>query len=75
MQQKTNELGQPWTGGVLNFETDVPLSLSIDLIRRITARIDDDMIRHYCNEDIFILEVRQYEEDLYDITLTELPTH
>lgn len=41
----------------------------------ITARIDDDMIRHYCNEDIFILEVRQYEEDLYDITLTELPTH
>lgn len=75
MQQKTNELGQPRTGGVLNFETDVPLSLSIDLFRRITARIDDDMIRHYCNEDIFILEVRQYEEDLYDITLTELPTH
>lgn len=33
------------------------------------------MIRHYCNEDIFIIEVRQYEEDLYDITLTELPSH
>uniref|UniRef100_A0A182NLP6 GRHL1/CP2 C-terminal domain-containing protein n=1 Tax=Anopheles dirus TaxID=7168 RepID=A0A182NLP6_9DIPT len=42
---------------------------------RITARIDDEMIRHYCNEDIFILEVQRYEEDLYDITLTELPTH
>uniref|UniRef100_A0A182FCI7 GRHL1/CP2 C-terminal domain-containing protein n=1 Tax=Anopheles albimanus TaxID=7167 RepID=A0A182FCI7_ANOAL len=41
----------------------------------ITARIDDDMIRHYCNEDIFILEVQRYEDDLYDITLTELPTH
>lgn len=42
----------------------------------ITARIDDDMIRHYCNEDIFIIEVRQYDsDDLYDITLTELPSH
>lgn len=39
---------------------------------RITAKIDDDMLSYYCNEDIFLLEVRQVEEDLFDITLTEL---
>lgn len=39
---------------------------------RITAKIDDDMLSYYCNEDIFLLEVRQLEEDLFDITLTEL---
>lgn len=42
---------------------------------RITAKIDDDMLSYYCNEDIFLLEVRQLEEDLFDITLTELPDH
>ena len=42
---------------------------------RITAKIDDDMISYYCNEDIFLLEVQQLEEELYDITLTELPNH
>lgn len=40
---------------------------------RITAKIDDDMLSYYCNEDIFLLEVRQLEEDLFDITLAELP--
>lgn len=39
---------------------------------RITAKIDDDMLSYYCNEDTFLLEVRQLEEDLFDITLTEL---
>lgn len=42
---------------------------------RITAKIDDDMLSYYCNEDIFLLEVQQVEDDLYDITLTELPNH
>lgn len=42
---------------------------------RITAKIDDDMISYYCNEDLFLLEVRQVEEDLYDITFSELPNH
>ncbi|XP_070496372.1 protein grainyhead isoform X4 [Chironomus tepperi] len=41
----------------------------------ITAKIDDDMISYYCNEDLFLLEVRQIEEDLFDITFTELPNH
>uniref|UniRef100_A0A6E8VMG9 Grh/CP2 DB domain-containing protein n=1 Tax=Anopheles coluzzii TaxID=1518534 RepID=A0A6E8VMG9_ANOCL len=72
----------PSTVGLLNaIENKFKISSSrINTIYRknkkgITARIDDDMIRHYCNEDIFILEVQRYEEDLYDITLTELPTH
>lgn len=42
------------------------------LFFRNTAKIDDDMLSYYCNEDIFLLEVRQIEEDLFDITLTEL---
>lgn len=33
------------------------------------------MLSYYCNEDIFLLEVRQLEEDLFDITLTELGDH
>ncbi|XP_058053895.1 protein grainyhead [Anopheles bellator] len=72
----------PTTVGLLNaIENKFKISSSrINTIYRknkkgITARIDDDMIRHYCNEDIFILEVQRYEDDLYDITLTELPTH
>ncbi|XP_055323114.1 protein grainyhead isoform X2 [Sitodiplosis mosellana] len=45
----------------------------------ITAKIDDDMLSYYCNEDIFLLEVRQLataeEDPIYDITLTELSDH
>lgn len=44
-------------------------------ICRITAKIDDDMISYYCNEDLFLLEVREVDESLYDITFTELPNH
>ncbi|XP_058122240.1 protein grainyhead [Anopheles ziemanni] len=72
----------PSTVGLLNaIENKFKISSSrINTIYRknkkgITARIDDDMIRHYCNEDIFILELQRYEEDLFDIMLTELPTH
>lgn len=41
--------------------------------RRILAKIDDDMLKHYCNEDLFILEITtSSEEGMYDITLKEL---
>lgn len=37
------------------------------------AKIDDDMLKHYCNEDLFILEITtSSEEGMYDITLKEL---
>ncbi|XP_052757327.1 protein grainyhead isoform X2 [Galleria mellonella] len=43
----------------------------------ITARIDDEMLAYYCNEDLFLLEVRpasaNEDEPLYDITFVELP--
>ena len=40
---------------------------------RILAKIDDDMLKHYCNEDLFILEITtSSEEGMYDITLKEL---
>lgn len=44
---------------------------------RITAKIDDDMLAYYCNEDLFLLEVHPAgateDERLYDITFVELP--
>ncbi|XP_061708852.1 protein grainyhead isoform X3 [Cydia pomonella] len=43
----------------------------------ITAKIDDEMLAYYCNEDLFLLEVRPAgaadDEPLYDITFVELP--
>lgn len=43
---------------------------------RITAKIDDEMLAYYCNEDLFLLEVRpagaSEDERLYDITFVEL---
>ncbi|KAL5274985.1 GRHL2 family protein [Megaselia abdita] len=72
----------PTTGGLFNaIENKYKISVtSINNIYRtnkkgITAKIDDEMLSYYCNEDIFLLEVQQVEEDLYDITLTELPNH
>uniref|UniRef100_A0A1I8QEN9 Grh/CP2 DB domain-containing protein n=1 Tax=Stomoxys calcitrans TaxID=35570 RepID=A0A1I8QEN9_STOCA len=72
----------PSTIGLLNaIENKYKISTtSINNIYRtnkkgITAKIDDDMISYYCNEDIFLLEVQQIEEELYDITLTELQNH
>jgi len=39
----------------------------------ILAKIDDDMLKHYCNEDVFILEIAtSSEEGMYDVTLKEL---
>jgi len=45
----------------------------------IVAKIDDDMLRHYCNEDVFLMQVMVTEgpggtEDsmVYDITLSEI---
>lgn len=40
----------------------------------ITAKIDDDMIKYYCNEDVFLLEVTHSKDDLLDIHLIELTT-
>lgn len=48
------------------------------LFLRITVKIDDEMVKHYCNEDLFILEVKRDshsdEEELYEVTLIELPS-
>ncbi len=45
----------------------------IHLFCRILAKIDDDMLKHYCNEDLFILEITtSTEEGMYDVTLKEL---
>lgn len=38
----------------------------------ITVQMDDDVIKHYCNEDTCIIELTKSEEDLFDITLVEL---
>ncbi|CAN8026376.1 unnamed protein product [Ixodes persulcatus] len=37
----------------------------------VTVRMDDDMVKHYCNEDTFLLELLA-TEDAVDVTLVEL---
>lgn len=36
------------------------------------AKVDDEMLRHYCNEDLFLMEVQPRDTDSYDLTLIEL---
>lgn len=36
------------------------------------AKVDDEMLRHYCNEDLFLMEVQHRDADSYDLTLIEL---
>ncbi|XP_053619767.1 protein grainyhead isoform X2 [Plodia interpunctella] len=74
----------PTTQGLLNaIENKYKISSSAinNLYRKnkkgITAKIDDEMLAYYCNEDLFLLEVRPAgaadDEPLYDITFVELP--
>ena len=45
--------------------------LKILLLLRITVIMDDDLVKYYCNEDTFLLEVHQVGEHTHDITLVE----
>lgn len=72
----------PTTSGLLNaIENKYKISTSsINNVYRknkkgITAKIDDDMVAYYCNEDLFLLELKAVDEDLYDITFVELMDH
>ncbi|PNF40628.1 hypothetical protein B7P43_G05900 [Cryptotermes secundus] len=43
---------------------------------RIIAKIDDDMLKYYCNEDLFLLDIKQVEgDDAFEVTLIELMDH
>lgn len=72
----------PSTQGLLNaIENKYKISPSSisNLYRKnkkgITVKIDDEMLKHYVNEDLFILEVKRDthsdEEELYEVTLIE----
>lgn len=41
-------------------------------LHRVMAKVDDEMLRHYCNEDLFLMEVQHRDGDSYDLTLIEL---
>ncbi|XP_014243535.1 protein grainyhead isoform X1 [Cimex lectularius] len=71
----------PTTTGLLNaIENKYKISASSisNLYRKnrkgIMAKIDEEMLTYYCNEDVFLLEVRHSEEseDLLDVVLVEL---
>lgn len=70
----------PTSMGLLNaIESKYKLqATSVNMLYRknckgIMAKIDDDMLKHYCNEDLFIMEITTSTEDgMYDITLKEL---
>ncbi|GIY40524.1 protein grainyhead [Caerostris darwini] len=38
----------------------------------IIVQIDDDIVKHYCNEDLCIIEVTKVDEELCDVTLVEM---
>jgi len=40
-------------------------------LKGITVQMDDDMVKHYINEDTVLLEVHQVDENTHDITLVE----
>ncbi|XP_031335956.1 protein grainyhead isoform X3 [Photinus pyralis] len=72
----------PTTVGLLNaIENKYKISASSinNLYRKnkkgITAKIDDDMVAYYCNEDLFLLELKAVDEELFDITFIELMDH
>ncbi|VDK85814.1 unnamed protein product, partial [Onchocerca ochengi] len=41
----------------------------------VTVKLDDDMLKHYCNEDTFIIDIEQAQDDpsCCTVTLVELP--
>ena len=52
------------------------LFTAVLFIFRIIAKIDDDMLKYYCNEDLFLLEIKQVEgDDAFEVTLIELMDH
>ncbi|XP_050422473.1 protein grainyhead-like isoform X5 [Adelges cooleyi] len=74
----------PTTQGLLNaIEAKYKISASSisNMYRKnkkgITAKIDNDMLKYYCNEDSFLLEVRHAEENenMLDIILIEFLDH
>ena len=38
-----------------------------------TVRMDDDMLRHYVNEDTFVLDVESNDDGSFSATLIEVP--
>ncbi|XP_069681599.1 protein grainyhead isoform X3 [Periplaneta americana] len=73
----------PTTQGLLNaIENKYKISTSSisNLYRKnkkgIIAKIDDDMLKYYCNEDLFLLEIKQVEgDDAFEVTLIEVLDH
>ncbi|CAH1103514.1 unnamed protein product [Psylliodes chrysocephalus] len=71
----------PTTVGLLNaIENKYKISASSinNLYRKnrkgIIAKIDDDMVAYYCNEDLFLLELKAVD-DAVDVTFVELMDH
>lgn len=51
-------------------------SLIYCFLFRIIAKIDDDMLKYYCNEDLFLLEIKQIDgHECFEVTLEELSDH
>jgi transcription factor CP2-like protein len=72
-------LAPPTTLGLLSALEDkykISMGSVKNLYRRnskgLVAKIDDEMLKHYCHEDSFLLELKPSEsEDAYDVTLAE----
>ncbi|KAL7630362.1 UNVERIFIED_CONTAM: hypothetical protein RMT77_019483 [Armadillidium vulgare] len=71
----------PTTLGLLNAieqKFQIPRTSIKTLFRKnnkagIRAKLDDDLLRYYCNEDWFIIDIQRTDQDSFDITLIQLP--
>lgn len=51
-------------------ESDKVSALYKQCRKGVTVKLDDDMLKHYCNEDTFIIEIEQAVEDASCCTIT-----
>ncbi|KHN73726.1 Protein grainyhead [Toxocara canis] len=62
-------------GEKFGVESEKVSGLFKQCIKGVTVKLDDDMLKHYCNEDTFIIEIEQASDDpsCCTVTLVEIP--
>lgn len=53
-----------------SLQPDKILNCYKQCLKGVTVQMDDDMVKHYCNQDTFIIEIEQAGEDPTCCTVT-----
>lgn len=64
-------------GEKFGVDGDKVTALYKQCLKGVTVKMDDDMLKHYCNEDTFVIDIENTQEDhnYYAVTLTEVQTN